>query len=90
MTIRNSDLFHNTTTLTKLPHTDSVVKESLNSNSASYLSLAVVNFRSIKNKQAELQTFLVAYNVNIIIGTESHLDDSLLNSEIYPSHYQVY
>ena len=76
--------------MTKLPHTDSPVKESLNSNSASSLSLAVVNFRSIKNKQAELQAFLVAYNVNIIIGTESHLDGSILNSEIFPSHYQAY
>ena len=32
----------------------------------------------------------MAYNVNIIIGTESHLDGSVLNSEIFPSHYQVY
>ena len=76
--------------MTKLPHTDSPVKEFLNSNIASSLSLAVVNFHSIKNKQAELQAFLVAYNVNIIIGTESHLDGSVLNSEIFPSHYQVY
>ena len=76
--------------MTKLPHTDSPVKESLNSNIASSLSLAVVIFRSIKNKQTELQAFLVAYNVNIIIGTESHLDSSVLNPETFPSHYQVY
>ena len=56
-----------------------------------HLSLLVVNFCSIKlkNKQAELQAFLVVH-LNIIIGTESHLDGSVLNSEIFPSHYQVY
>ena len=32
----------------------------------------------------------MAYNVNIIIGTEFHLDGSVLNSEIFSSHYQVY
>ena len=33
----------------------------------------------------------MVHNLNIIIiGTESHLDGSVLNSEIFPSHYQVY
>ena len=50
----------------------------------------MINFHSIKNKQAELQAFLVAYNVNIIISTEFHLDCSVLNSKIFSSHYQVY
>jgi len=59
-------------------------------NKNSSFNLSVINFRSIKNKQAELQAFLVTHNVNIIIGTESHLDDSITNSEIFPNHYQVY
>ena len=55
-----------------------------------HLSLLVSNFRSVKNKQAELQAFLATHNLHIIIGTESHLEDSISNSEIFPSHYQVY
>jgi len=60
------------------------------SNNISSFSVSVANFHSVKNKQAELQTFLVTHNLNIIVGTESHLDGSIVNSEIFPSHYQVY
>ena len=28
--------------------------------------------------------------VDIILGTESHLDDPIKNSEIFPGHYQIY
>jgi len=56
-------------------------------NNNSFFYLSVINFRSIKNKQAKFQAFLVTHN---IIGTESHLDDSIASSEIFPSHYQVY
>ena len=62
--------------MAKLPRTDSLGIETsqLKHSFISRLSLAVVNFSSIKNKQAELQAFLVAHTVNIIIGMESHLD----------------
>ena len=39
-------------------------------NKNSSFNLSVINFRSIKNKQAELQAFLVTHNINIIIGTD--------------------
>ena len=61
--------------------------EPLNSINALSLSISVANFCSVKNKQAELQAFLVTHNLNI---TESYLDNSISNSELFPSHYQVY
>ena len=65
-------------TMAKLPHTDSADYRILASTETLLcLSLAVVNFHSIKNKQAELQAFQVAYSITFIIGTKSHLDGSV-------------
>jgi len=50
----------------------------------------VANYRSVKNKQAELQAYLTLNKIDIILGTECHLDDSITNPEIFPGHYQVY
>ena len=69
-----------------VPHIDSPSLAPLNSINALSLSLSVANSHSVKNKQAELQAFLVTHNLNIIIGTESHLDDSISGTEIFPSH----
>ena len=52
--------------------------------------LAIVNFCSVTNKQAELEAFLTVNNIQFLLGTESHLDESITNSEIFPSHYYVY
>ena len=52
--------------------------------------LAIINFCGFTNKQAELEAFLDSHNVDFLLGTESHLDESLPNSEIFPSHYHVY
>ena len=56
----------------------------------SNLKLAVVNFCSVTNKRPHLEVFLVSNNVDILIGTESHLDESYLNSEIFPRNYSTY
>ena len=47
---------------------------------------------SIKNKRAELETFLVTHNIlnHFLIGTESHLDQEITNSEIFPEHYYAF
>ena len=52
--------------------------------------LAIVNFCSITNKRAELEAFLVTHNIHFLLGTESHLDESVANPELFPSHYHVY
>ena len=59
-------------------------------NNTSSFSILVANFRSVKYKQAELQAFLASSKVDIILGTESHLDDSIANSEIFHGPYQIY
>ena len=54
------------------------------------LNLAIVNISSITNKLAELETFLVNNTVDILIGTESHLDTSVQDSEIIPKDFNTY
>ena len=57
---------------------------------ASKLSLLIVNCCSITNKKLKLETLISLHNIDILIGTESHLDDSILNSEIFPPGFSVY
>ena len=54
------------------------------------LNLAIANCCSIANKQVELEQFLISHQVDIFLGTESHLDSSVLNAEVFPNHYNVY
>ena len=56
----------------------------------SNLKLAIVNFCSITNKRPHLEALLVSNNIDILVGTESHLDESYLNSEIFPRNYNTY
>jgi len=53
-------------------------------------NLSIINFCRVRNKQAELEAFLVTHNINILLGTESHLDGSISNSELFPSQYHIY
>ena len=62
----------------------------LENESCTIQHLAIINFCGITNKQAELEAFLDSHNIDLLLGTESHLDESLTNSEIFPSHYHVY
>lgn len=48
------------------------------------------NFQSIKNKTAEKLNIIDSYNPSIIIGTETWLNDSVHNSEIFPPNYNIY
>ena len=53
------------------------------------MSLVIANFCSVYNKEAELVA--LSYNdIDILLGTESHLDTSIFNSEIFPDFYNIY
>ncbi len=47
------------------------------------------NTRSIVNKEKELRTRLSSYDYDMIAETETWLDSSINDSEIFPSCYQV-
>ena len=53
------------------------------------LKTLVINFYSIRNKVADLAVCFGKYNPDIIIGTETHLDNSVNSSELFPSNYSV-
>ena len=48
------------------------------------------NARSIVNKVNLLELAMYQRNYDLIVLTETHLDHSILDSEIFPSHYTVY
>ena len=68
--------------------TDSEILD--NNHKVDNLNLAIANCCSITNKQVELKQFLISHQVDIFLGTESHLDSSILNAEVFPNHYNVY
>ena len=42
------------------------------------MKLAIINCRSIVNKYAELEALLNVQNLDLLIGTESHLDEAVM------------
>ena len=42
------------------------------------------------NKHVDIEVFLRLQNIQLVMGTESHLNESFLNSEVFPSGYTVY
>ena len=42
------------------------------------------------NKQVQFETFLINNDIDIIIGTESHLTKTIQNSEIFPKNFHTY
>ena len=52
--------------------------------------LAIANFCSVRNKQAELELFLDNQDIHLLIGTESHLNDTIFDSEVFPRNYSVF
>ena len=53
-------------------------------------SWLTINKGSAANKQAELEVFLNYHKIKLLVGTESHLNDSIYSSEIFPKNYSVY
>lgn len=54
------------------------------------IRLAIINFCAVTNKQPELASFLYLRDIDVLCGTESHLDDTFSNSEIFPQNFNVY
>ncbi len=54
------------------------------------LKTLVINFQSIRGKTAELNVCLEMDNPDVIIGSETWLDSSVNNSEIFPNTYTVF
>ena len=53
-------------------------------------SVLYFNARSVKNKIPEVQVRVIQEDYNIVAITESWLDDSYLDCEIFPSNYHVF
>ena len=54
------------------------------------LKLVIANCQNIVNKHAELEMLLQVHKLDLFVGTESHLDETILSPEIFSSHYTVY
>ena len=52
--------------------------------------LDIINRCSVCNKQIELEAVIAFHILEFVIGTKSDLDNSFLNAEVFPSHYNVY
>lgn len=52
--------------------------------------LDIINCCSVCNKQPELEAVIAFDILEFVIGTKSDLDNSFLNAEVFPSHYNVY
>jgi exonuclease III len=48
------------------------------------LRVLVINFQSVKNKRSELQVMIESSKPDIIIGTETWLNDRVNSSEVFP------
>ena len=57
---------------------------------AKQLRIMTINFQSILGKKEELQLALVENNIDIVIGSETHLDPSINDSEFLPTSYSSF
>ena len=53
------------------------------------LKVMVVNFGSVKNKVAELAACLDTHEPDIVLGSETWLNKSVGDKEIFPDNYTV-
>ena len=47
------------------------------------MKLAIIICRSIVNKCTELEALLHVQNLDLLIGTESYLDETVLSSQVF-------
>ena len=62
----------------------------LNPGPAQQLKVALFNARSLVNKSAFLEADVYSRNFDIVAVTETHLDDSIRLSELFPQKYRVF
>ena len=54
------------------------------------MKLAIINCHNIVNKHIELEALLHVQNLDLLIGTESHLDEAVMSSEVFPPQNNTY
>ena len=54
------------------------------------LKILVVNFQSIRNKKEELALLLSEYDIDIVLGSETHLKENISDKEIMHPAYTCY
>ncbi|XP_066931168.1 uncharacterized protein [Clytia hemisphaerica] len=68
----------------------SSIENNLPKKKVSKLRIVICNFQSIYNKNEELSNYLITNDIDILIGTETHLSCNILNSELIPkTGYQI-
>ena len=59
-------------------------------NSRTGVSVFYPNSRSLVNKIDQLELEIATYQYDLMVFTETHLDSSILDSELFPSIYTVF
>ena len=59
-------------------------------NSSSDVSVYYANSRGLVNKIDQLELEIATYQYDLMAFTETHLDSSVLDSELFPSIYTVF
>ena len=54
------------------------------------ISIFYANSRSLVNKIALLELEIATYRYDIMVFTETHLDSTITDSELFPSNYTVF
>ncbi len=54
-----------------------------------HLKIVVINFQGIRSKKDELHAFLDIHQPDVVIGTETHVNETILDNEIFPQHYNL-
>ena len=72
------------TSISSLSSNETPIKKKPDRKKANKLRVFICNFQSIYNKQELLATKLFSHNIDLVIGTESHLSCNILDSEILP------
>lgn len=69
---------------------DNTRKSKATSNTTNTIRLVNVNFQSIKTKQGQLYNMLDSTKQDIIFGTETWINSSIKDSQIFPPGYNIY
>ena len=59
-------------------------------NNNNTLHIGIGNCCSELNKRAELEELLYSQKLDILLGTDSNLDDSIFDSEVFPANHSTY
>ncbi|CAG2231580.1 unnamed protein product [Mytilus edulis] len=70
--------------------TENTNHQNINNSNHNQMKVMVVNCRSLisDKKKVELQNLIETHKPDIILGTESHLDNTIASSEVFPDQFQ--